>query len=253
MRAFHVGLAGAALASALAYSGAASASVVTFNFGLDGFASTAPVPSGNTPCASNCVIDINGEVFFTVNGVSVGATGYNSGALTNGGSAPSGTPTYVTQKPGPFNANGGETGLGESNTYPNTSDSDYEITKTTALVLDNKTAIADGYKSATLSVESLQAGEGAKIYTWDGVSGDPLKLIDTLIGLPVTQTVDVPDSPYFVIQATGISGADITLAQEVLSTSSVPEPSTWAMMIIGFAGLGFAGYRRRKAAAVKAA
>jgi PEP-CTERM motif len=31
---------------------------------------------------------------------------------------------------------------------------------------------------------------------------------------------------------------------------SVPEPSTWAMMLIGFAGLGFAGYRSRKAAAV---
>ena len=25
----------------------------------------------------------------------------------------------------------------------------------------------------------------------------------------------------------------------------VPEPSTWAMMLLGFAGLGFAGYRRR--------
>jgi probable HAF family extracellular repeat protein len=24
----------------------------------------------------------------------------------------------------------------------------------------------------------------------------------------------------------------------------VPEPSTWAMMLIGFAGLGYAGYRR---------
>jgi hypothetical protein len=28
----------------------------------------------------------------------------------------------------------------------------------------------------------------------------------------------------------------------------VPEPSTWAMMMFGFAGLGFAGYRSRKAA-----
>ena len=26
----------------------------------------------------------------------------------------------------------------------------------------------------------------------------------------------------------------------------VPEPSTWAMMLLGFAGLGFAGYRRAK-------
>jgi PEP-CTERM motif len=28
----------------------------------------------------------------------------------------------------------------------------------------------------------------------------------------------------------------------------VPEPSTWAMMLVGFAGLGYAGYRTRKAA-----
>jgi choice-of-anchor A domain-containing protein len=30
-------------------------------------------------------------------------------------------------------------------------------------------------------------------------------------------------------------------------SSPVPEPSTWAMMALGFAGLGFAGFRRRKA------
>jgi hypothetical protein len=29
-----------------------------------------------------------------------------------------------------------------------------------------------------------------------------------------------------------------------LSTTAVPEPSTWAMLLLGFAGLGFAGYRR---------
>jgi hypothetical protein len=28
----------------------------------------------------------------------------------------------------------------------------------------------------------------------------------------------------------------------------VPERSTWALMMLGFAGLGFAGYRRAKAA-----
>ena len=30
------------------------------------------------------------------------------------------------------------------------------------------------------------------------------------------------------------------------SVASVPEPSTWAMMLLGFAGLGFTGYRRRQ-------
>ncbi|MGP7985334.1 PEPxxWA-CTERM sorting domain-containing protein [Rhodoblastus sp.] len=30
----------------------------------------------------------------------------------------------------------------------------------------------------------------------------------------------------------------------VTVSSAVPEPATWAMMLLGFAGLGFAGYRR---------
>jgi hypothetical protein len=28
-------------------------------------------------------------------------------------------------------------------------------------------------------------------------------------------------------------------------TAAVPEPSTWAMMILGFAGVGFMAYRRK--------
>jgi hypothetical protein len=31
-----------------------------------------------------------------------------------------------------------------------------------------------------------------------------------------------------------------------LTVSRVPEPSTWVMMLLGFAGLGFAGYRQRQ-------
>ena len=29
------------------------------------------------------------------------------------------------------------------------------------------------------------------------------------------------------------------------TTSPVPEPSTWALMILGFAGVGFMAYRRK--------
>jgi hypothetical protein len=34
------------------------------------------------------------------------------------------------------------------------------------------------------------------------------------------------------------------------NVSAIPEPSTWAMMLIGFAGLGYAAYRRQKKNAV---
>jgi hypothetical protein len=30
-----------------------------------------------------------------------------------------------------------------------------------------------------------------------------------------------------------------------VSISAVPEPSTWAMMILGFMGIGFMAYRRK--------
>jgi hypothetical protein len=58
-----------------------------------------------------------------------------------------------------------------------------------------------------------------------------------------TTTVEAYD-PSFVANGTG---ADLRFT---LVGSAVPEPSTWAMMLVGFTGLGFAGYRnvRRKIA-----
>jgi hypothetical protein len=44
----------------------------------------------------------------------------------------------------------------------------------------------------------------------------------------------------------GIFGPDFNLT---LGATAVPEASTWAMMLTGFAGLGYAGYRRRRALA----
>jgi hypothetical protein len=44
-----------------------------------------------------------------------------------------------------------------------------------------------------------------------------------------------------------------TLAVQFNSVSAVPEPSTWAMMLLGFAGLGFMAYRRKSKPALLAA
>jgi hypothetical protein len=46
---------------------------------------------------------------------------------------------------------------------------------------------------------------------------------------------------------TGGNGADILVyATATAPPLNTPEPTTWAMMLIGFAGLGFAGYRARR-------
>lgn len=51
--------------------------------------------------------------------------------------------------------------------------------------------------------------------------------------------VNQPDGAR-IYPVTGLLDVSITLA------SAVPEPSTWAMMILGFVGIGFVSYRRRK-------
>jgi hypothetical protein len=56
---------------------------------------------------------------------------------------------------------------------------------------------------------------------------------------------------YGVVVFSAATGPDYTSAGGL--TLNVPEPSTWAMMGLGFGGLGFGGYRAsRKAAAIAA-
>ena len=57
---------------------------------------------------------------------------------------------------------------------------------------------------------------------------------------------------------TGQNTSNVTLQgdtgfQLLDSVSAVPEPSTWAMMILGFAGVGFMAYRRRNTAMLRIA
>jgi hypothetical protein len=51
---------------------------------------------------------------------------------------------------------------------------------------------------------------------------------------------DGPTDPGSIDQYTGFYGSIDTI------TVNVPGPSTWAMMLLGFAGLGFVAYRSRQ-------
>lgn len=66
-----------------------------------------------------------------------------------------------------------------------------------------------------------------------------VKITDALgdKSLPTCETFSVFDGP-----AAGLHYGGVAFA--------APEPSTWAMLLLGFACLGFAGYRKRPALSV---
>jgi hypothetical protein len=52
----------------------------------------------------------------------------------------------------------------------------------------------------------------------------------------------------FMSIGTPAGGPPVALLSDV-SLSAIPEPATWALMVLGFGGLGFAAYRRTKRSA----
>jgi uncharacterized protein (TIGR03118 family) len=87
-------------------------------------------------------------------------------------------------------------------------------------------------------INAYNATTGAFIGTLNGANGNPL-VIDGLWALTIGNGANGGslNSLYFTAgpngEGDGLFGS-LTVA---------PEPSTWAMMLLGFAGLGFAGYR----------
>jgi hypothetical protein len=82
-------------------------------------------------------------------------------------------------------------------------------------------------------------------------------------GVPGGDDVYGPGSSTFVTESptdlTNISQLDINIVSftpesatfavdNIVLSTTVPEPSTWAMMLLGFAGLGYAGYGARRTA-----
>jgi hypothetical protein len=87
---------------------------------------------------------------------------------------------------------------------------------------------------------TLANGDAVDLWSNGLVPGSTVADYGLSFATPIPET----DPSYTVSAAQYIAGG-VTVA--------VPEPSTWAMMMLGFAGLGFARYRRsRKAAAIAA-
>jgi hypothetical protein len=67
----------------------------------------------------------------------------------------------------------------------------------------------------------------------------------------VQVTLNTGDPPNTdLIESVGPLDGVVTYTYKPRTLAAIPEPSTWAMMLVGFAGLGFAGYRASGMAAV---
>jgi hypothetical protein len=95
-----------------------------------------------------------------------------------------------------------------------------------------------------LSINSLTytPGAGGGTFTISGFTNQQLTLDVFLL------------EEYSGSSANTITFRDLSLNADSFSrnfvTGAVPEPSTWAMMLLGFAGIGYGVYRRKKAAPV---
>ncbi|SHK61366.1 PEPxxWA-CTERM sorting domain-containing protein [Bradyrhizobium lablabi] len=80
-------------------------------------------------------------------------------------------------------------------------------------------------------------------------------LIFAAFGGPIGYNPNVNDTFKFDFTLSGgdLGATSLKIESFVQIGSGVPEPSTWAMMILGFFGVGFIGYRRRNQSAAPSA
>lgn len=118
--------------------------------------------------------------------------------------------------------------------YDEATDSGYVAGSSTIAITGNSSAVLNG--SYTKFVEF----DGEFVDFENASSAD----VGILIGEPPQTTGSITQNQFGFFPGFGdtfqITGSLIASTP----TTDTPEPSTWAMMLIGFAGLGFAGYRR---------
>lgn len=91
-------------------------------------------------------------------------------------------------------------------------------------------------------------------YFRNGITtGDPAAPVITSLNTPFTYTY-VQVNSFSNVGGFTFGGDFLSLTTTTVSlTDAVPEPSTWAMMLLGFAGIGFLAYRRKSKPALMTA
>lgn len=176
-----------------------------------------------------------------VGGFQITAKGFTSNTLA--------TPLDLFLK----NTGGDEIGLGFTN------EGDHEIAGSRVVVIDWGTTVLSQATAWSIEFNSTTQGEAWKVLgSTTGAAGT--------FNTTVLQSVGTSDEGlhtiagaipyrYFEIFSNSLLGGGNVLLSELNATggslnqtSAVPEPSTWAMLLLGFVGLGFAFRHKRRMA-----
>ena len=133
------------------------------------------------------------------------------------------------------------------------------ISLTTISVADATIRIENNFSGLFCPLAGCTPGYfGGYVFTFTNLAHDITGVTDSYTGnfAPVPINPGLPTGLAWTgntitVNAAGDNlalGDTLTLNVKFGVTSTVPEPSTWAMMLLGFAGLGFAASRRARAA-----
>jgi unsaturated chondroitin disaccharide hydrolase len=125
-------------------------------------------------------------------------------------------------------------------------------TSAAAIAADGLVMLSTVAGTSALKVQYLQDAEnilGALSSNYLGPASGESVLFDGFPGNGGTNTALIYGDYYFTEALLRLQNVLDGKPGWVLYSPTVPEPSTWAMMLLGFVGLGFAGYRRARAGA----
>ncbi len=212
--------------------------------------------AGLAPANANIVWDLSSNPgllgptsSYTSGGYTITATGYADRTLCLPSHTCGGTTDLYGKTSG-----GDESGLG----IASDPSGDNEIWGTTFVQLDLTQPYAASLHTYQFQMGSTTGGEEWQVYG-DTVSATDSSFNPThiLTGLNDEFIHNLTGYDYYFFIYTGptdgSAGGDNVLLYKTFSAVSAPESSTWAMMLLGFAGLGFAGHREAKGAAAFAA
>jgi hypothetical protein len=204
-----------ATAIALGLGGVANAATVTWDMS-NGVASPGTV-IGTTGTFNTC-----GGC-----GIPITAAGFSSPAQT--------TAVNLFEK----NLGGDEIGLGLNNDPTG----DHEISGTSVIIVNFTNAIAHGATALSFDfkMDSSTAPDAWAVLT--SATGAPGSFVALTSGADELVHSGLPLANFYEFEATA---GNVLLSEVSANVPAVPEPQTWALMLIGFVGLGFAFRQSRR-------